>query len=907
MGQGFSRRNANLTGGTMPQRRPLFDFTADAGRAGWDSLHDISRVSGSADGLTLYVSGDDPYLFGPPVLVPTDKPLWLVVKLRSSDGGTGQVFYFADGSGPTEESSVRFPVRQNRWETVRVPLTPLPNAPAYRFRIDPPGTGGAVVTVVLLDVEARTVLAEPNWPRPPLPQTPPSSVVIRSSDLEIVHESGWGDLRVFVAGEPFAVGNPRPLLGYQTTPDAPLRWLDVAQAGAKTSVRQERDSVRVETRFADTDGGAWTWTQTFRAGKNGVQVDSAATVSADRYVAYLPWITLLPGAGSFGTEKTQALFAGLEYLDKNEPSSSEADVRGPGALRHVPDADKITLPLLALAARDRWLSLSWEPSPLVAALFDSPDRRFASGGHLLSLLFPGTEAMNARPPGSVLPHAGRLLRAGERATMQAVLSGGHGDSVVPALQAYVARRGLLPAPQTDTNKTARTLAAGWLDSRVNNGDGRFRHAYPGDFEPQPAADAAVCLNWLASRIPSQSGDLANRLQSAAQRSLQAVPSDDLPTAAVGHVRNFSARLWYGGPAGVIEDLARAEKNARAELSRFDANGTASYQSTPGKTDLGATHFAHHSNGMTAQLIAHVLDTARLTASHDLTQNALRRLRQINNLYRNTVPRGAQTWEVPLHTPDILASAHLVRAFVRGYELSGDRAFLESARYWAWTGVPFAYLVPPTPEPVGLYSTIAVYGATQWQAPLWIGLPVQWCGLVYADALYDLAVWDKAGPWCKLANGIVASGVTQTWPAGSNRERQGLLPDSFNLPGQVRNDVAINPATLQFPYARMINCPLYDCYVAAPGGPFIHAPGRILPEGRFDGKTLRVTINPAPVSQSDYIILFSGFTSRGTLPTVRVNGNPNVFREGTGHFLTFPIRGQARVEIVGAEGGPLRMW
>jgi hypothetical protein len=85
--------------------------------------------------------------------------------------------------------------------------------------------------------------------------------------------------------------------------------------------------------------------------------------------------------------------------------------------------------------------------------------------------------------------------------------------------------------------------------------------------------------------------------------------------------------------------------------------------------------------------------------------------------------------MPLHTPDIVASARLVRCYVLGYVLSGRQAYLEQARYWAWTGMTMLYLAPPVAGEVGLYATIGVIGATDWVAPNWIGQPVQWCGLV----------------------------------------------------------------------------------------------------------------------------------------------------------------------------------
>jgi len=164
---------------------------------------------------------------------------------------------------------------------------------------------------------------------------------------------------------------------------------------------------------------------------------------------------------------------------------------------------------------------------------------------------------------------------------------------------------------------------------------------------------------------------------------------------------------------------------------------------------------------------------------NLSFKALQLLDKQSTLYAGTVPRGAQTWEVPLHTPDILASAHMVRAYTLGYIISGEETYLEQARYWAWTGVPFVYIHPPTPGRVGSYATIAVLGATNWKAPLWLGRPVQWCGLVYASALHLLAQYDPDGPWEKIAKGITATGLQMTWPP-SDRQRQGLLPDFFDL-------------------------------------------------------------------------------------------------------------------------------
>jgi hypothetical protein len=97
--------------------------------------------------------------------------------------------------------------------------------------------------------------------------------------------------------------------------------------------------------------------------------------------------------------------------------------------------------------------------------------------------------------------------------------------------------------------------------------------------------------------------------------------------------------------------------------------------------------------------------------------------------------------------------------------------------------------------VGAYSTIAVLGATNWKAPLWLGRPVQWCGLVYCSALHLLSEFDPNGPWDKIARGITVTGLQMTWPR-TDKQRQGLLPDFFNLRAQIAAGPAINPGTVQ---------------------------------------------------------------------------------------------------------------
>jgi hypothetical protein len=891
---------------------PSFDFTRAEGLRGWEPTHDVSQLRGTSGGLEITISGWDPYIHGPARDYPAGTLLWLTVRLKSAEAGTGQIFYFRTGA--TEENSVRFPVRAGSWQEIRLPLPAL--GPGYRLRFDPPGTRGKCV-LGFLRAEPRAALQEPAWPQPVRPEPGASALSVRSGDLQLAHDGNTpGGFVLQVAGEEMAVGLTRSLIGYVRGEQT--RWVPLGSDAAVTA-RSGVDGVTVTTSLRDPDGATWRIEQRFAAGDRrgagapgtgaqrrkgaaadtsgrrsttpgagAIDIETRVTVNQERQIIFLPMLVLLPGAGSFGAAKGQGLFAGLEYLD-NEPSSSEADVIGPASKRQVPDSLKITFPLMAIQARDRYVGLIWRQDPAFSALFDSPDRLFHSGGHVMGILAPGSDGQN-RVEGSLLPYQGERLPAGKALALAATLIGGRGKSVVPAVQQYVRLRGLPPTPAVgmDDQGYLALAAHGWLDSKIREG-GRFRHAASPGFDPQPAADAAVFMDWLARQ--TNDAGLSTRLTEASRAAIGAVAPEEYETARVSHVFYPVASLIYGR---VAENARRAAERGWALLGRFEPDGTVLYRPEPNKPDYGKTHFARDANGLTAQVVASLLETAAVSGDPQLLREGLRVLRALDR-FADSVPRGAQTWEVPLHTPDILASAYLVRAYTQGYELTGEARFLDQARYWAWTGVPFLYLTNPTGQPVGPYATIAVLGATNWSAPVWIGHPVQWCGLVYADALYRLAPYDADAPWKQLADGIAASGIQQSWPR-SNADWQGLLPDSYNLRNQLGGGPPINPGTVMANAIRLFRKPaLYDFHAFRASGLLVHAPGAITDVREEAG---RVSFTVDGWLDRPYRVLVAGLKQA---PQVQVDGREAttgsweyVASEGR---LVLTLQGRAAVEIV----------
>jgi len=512
---------------------------------------------------------------------------------------------------------------------------------------------------------------------------------------------------------------------------------------------------------------------------------------------------------------------------------------------------KICYPLMALAADGRWLSLEWDTCGApVSPLFDTPDRVFGSGGHVMGLWSPAVG--EARFEGELELYGGLRLEPGKTYRCAVTLYGGAGGNVVAAIADRVARAGLPPLPQyaDGFDGAVRLLASGWLDSAVRDGL-KWRHAVWGDRYPaQPAQDPPAYMLWLAAHTADPT--LKRRLSETSRAVIGSLPEGAICSEGISHVDRPTGALLYGNLQGLVK---RAGPRA-ALLAKRLADGRAIYR--PETTDYAATLGSDHCNGFTAMSAEEMLVNASLTGDEAAIAASLAVLDKMTAVYAGQVPRGAQPWEMPLHTPDILASARLVRCYVLGYLLTGNGAYLEQARYWAWTGVSMVYLAPPTDGPIGLYATIGVMGATNWQAPNWIGQPVQWCGLVYGAALEELARIDAISgeTWRRLSRGITIAGLQMCFPSDDVKGRGGLLPDYFLLRQQVSDGPAINPGTVQANLAAVYGKP--PLYMAARlnNGWLVHAPGDVR-QLHAQGGSLRLEVTAWP--EDEYRLLLTRVT------------------------------------------------
>ncbi len=832
------------------------------GLQGWQGNNYTEGLTATPEGLAFRSTGIDPWLEGPAVDLPGEGTVRVRVRMKSDADTGGELFY-----GRTFQAgrSVRFTVNSDgQWHDYLL-VIPERLGAGTRLRLDPATSEGQIV-IASIEVEVLVPVRPPQWEKPVRPSTGntgPEFVI--SGDLMVAdYRDGVGDFVVRVDGQEMAAGYKAEQIGMIIN-DQP-QWLRL-DSNKSSSIGGRGRAFSHITDLRDNGGAKWKVTRRFEPGPvdGSIAVEVEFVVDQNRDIIHLPWLTLFPGLGTFGERKTQGLFAGLEYLE-DEPSSSEADITTTEHIRRAPDPVKVTFPLMAIAHDGRYVGIVWEPSQMVAPVFDSPDKIYGSGAHVMALTGPAVG--DRRFENELVAHTPPWLRANEPVRMRATIIGGKGATIIPAVQKYVALRGLpaIPTFAGGLDAAVTLLAHGWLDSTINEG-GLFRHAVWGEsFKAAPAGDAIMYIDWLANQ--AQDRDLVHRLVQARDLAVTKMPKGEPYISTVSHTRTPTAPFVFGG---IYPYIQQRQDEARGLLRHFDDKGVKLYQ--PGEVDYGKTHFVKHANGLAGVDVARILEAGTMSADPQLIEQGLALLDKQTALYVNTVPRGAQTWEVPLHTPDILASAYMVRAYTLGYILSGKPEHLEQARYWAWTGVPFVYLVNPTAGEIGPYATIAVLGATNWQAPSWFGRPVQWCGLVYASALHLLSQYDKEGPWEKIARGITATGLQVTWPV-SDAKRQGLLPDVFELQPQLRGGPAINPGTVQAHVPELFDKGrLYDVKKLATKGWFIHAPCAI--------RNVRETRDSATFTvdgwgKGPYYVLLAGVgqkpaavTTTQTLPAVAV--------------------------------------
>ena len=553
-------------------------------------------------------------------------------------------------------------------------------------------------------------------------------------------------------------------------------------------------------KHTDADGVTWHYKMqwTLSEGATRVKTEHHLETDGKRELLAFHGPMLYAGQGRNREKKTAALFPGLEFLENNERSSNPRDAAPPLNNRLVPHPYKITVPVMAVEIQKTVVGIIWNPlenwensrpsqeeadestqtneipqqplneaqaknSTRLSAIFASPNWYQHQKNHLMGVFLPSVpEWVDENQREAATPY---LLTPAHAISIKSELIVDANASILDAVShwtdAYGTPESLQP-PRSDEEELLLSRH-GFMHTTWDENSRKSRHCV--DWQPnnEPGFGTLLWYDYLATKDES----VKERVEEIAKNTIAGSGTGGLAARGSCHILRWAFPFYVGH---IDAALAYMEEETQQLIAAQAADNSWRWQPISEKTaTLGQPGEAVL--GTCADAARILLTHARITANKTSREAGLKALAFMKQF---TVPRGAQMWECPMYQPDILAAAHAIGAYVEAYELTGEKAHLKRAEYWAKTGLPFLYHWHLPDRPGMQFASIPVFGTTFYTHP-WFGVPVQWNGLVFAYYLQRLNKHTKNQRWHQIAEGITVSAMYQQWQDG---ELKGTYPDGF---------------------------------------------------------------------------------------------------------------------------------
>jgi len=404
------------------------------------------------------------------------------------------------------------------------------------------------------------------------------------------------------------------------------------------------------------------------------------------------------------------------------------------------------------------------------------------------------------------------------------------------------------------------------------------------------------------------------------------------TETIGLGTEASIEALLGSAAAWVGPKKYAK--AAAAIAAMAPDGSIAYTVTPAMSQKIASMTSFHgadgdalgdlgvtNAGLIAEKALPLLEYAACSRDPIFVAAGLRALERMNSF---TVPRGSQTWEIHAATPDLYAAALCARADLWGWRITGDERYLDEAERWIRTGLPFLYWWEPAakadvravhvadgngeglilderdPSPfyadadrsILPFASIAVFG-TSWYAVPWFGIPVQWCGLAWGNAVREIDAVRPLPDYVRIADGIFRSAANQQCDRGY---LAGTLPDSWDLATDTSRQPFIVPERLVEYAYRCLDAPNIGGleYVRLEGSEWTHIASRSVLE-RVEQLRGRLSISSRFYDGQDASLILGG--PRQPLHSVRVDGVELVQGPGVGQYHWVECGGGSAVLVV----------
>ena len=522
----------------------------------------------------------------------------------------------------------------------------------------------------------------------------------------------------------------------------------------------------------DVDGVNWKLQLAFNLTEDTKRVKTIYRLSVDKERELLAFrgTEIFAGHKSSREKKTAALFPGLEYLEGDEPSSNIRDAAPPLNNKLVPHPYKITIPVMAVEIQKSVVGIAWDQlqswdgeSQNVSAVFASPNWHHQERNHLMGLFLPTIPEWVEE--NTLIAKTAYQLTPEREITLNCEIIADGNATILEAIShwkdAYGTPKPLDP-PRNDEEELLLSRH-GFLHTVWDAENRQSRHCVDWTSQNEPSFATLLWYDYLVTK----SEDVRQRVTEIAEKTIADVGVGGLSAGGSCHILSGEFPFYYGHLDAAI---GYYEAEVQPIIESQSENGSWGFEPSSEKTQsLGKT--GDVVLGTCAANALKLLKHARITGNKASLEAGKKALSYMD---RFSVPRGAQTWECPLYEPDILAAAHAVGAYVEAHEIFGNKTYLKRAEYWAETGLPFLYHWHLPDRPGMQFASIPVFGTT-FYTHSWLGVPVQWNGLVYAYYLQRLNKHVNEDQWRQIAEGITVSAMYQQWDDG---ELKGTYPDGF---------------------------------------------------------------------------------------------------------------------------------
>ncbi|MBM3457652.1 MAG: hypothetical protein FJX77_03845 [Armatimonadetes bacterium] len=597
-------------------------------------------------------------------------------------------------------------------------------------------------------------------PNPNVRRLPDGSVVFRNRHLVAVlprGEQGYGRIELYPTTRPTQPG---------AAPIAEVPRLLQITTGAGD------ESEAVTPTFAQaslTGGNRVTFTGPAQNDAGGWEVDLELWIGGE---AWLSWeiraravtanrlVRLAgPTLQSVVSGPSTALFPGVTLVEGGQGGA----VASGGIL--VPDPLKVTVPTMALAHRRTTVGMLWDArqdwgqpgNP--TALYALPTQ--PGEPYRMELSVPPAAL---KPGGSTpLPAAPVTVAARKELRFEGkLLVLPEEERVSAAVRQWTLAFGLpsqsgFPRNMNEARVTTRTALT---DTLWRAGAAGWYPAVPAGRLEARADPAHILALWMDAGL-SRSSKLKEQAQQAVAKLATEGPLPPVLAYRLG---------------GVLPGLA-AERRRVYEL--IDEQLPGGYWAPESSEPLPGPFAPRVEIGHLVRHLLPMLKYAATTGDSHVVGSAIRALnyaglglpgRESGRFRR---PLGARPQDVPLDTPDLLASAMAAEAYLLGYRTTGESRYLEAARNWADTGLSFVYFWENGTRPAMRFAAVPLLTGDP-EAPAVASATI---GLIYARVLRHLSQVRKDGLYDFLSEGILSSALSQQSLSG---EGNGLLPAGWNI-------------------------------------------------------------------------------------------------------------------------------